>query len=84
MPRIHNSETFNSQFIFINIIEISHCKSHLQNQIVTVGNLEVAQWFLSNDEWEKKVETVQRAEIHSAPYNMAPEVTMDTSISWME
>lgn len=24
------------------------------------------------------------AEIHSAPYNMAPEVTMDTSISWME
>lgn len=81
MPRIHNSETFNSQFIFINIIEISHCKSHLQNQIVTVRNLAVAQWFLSNDEWEKKVET---AEIHSAPYNMAPEVTMDTSISWME
>lgn len=58
--------------------------NHFSKSNLPYESLQLDSLFFLNDEWGGGVKAAGKQRSAEAPFNMAPVVTMDTSISWTE
>lgn len=87
MFRIHKLEAFNIQngeAIFISYIEAIHCTSE-KNLIKRNRQKPWGGTTISFSKWWMRKQVTAKEQKHTEPpFSMIPNVTMDTSIWWME